>query len=154
MKKILGLVILLVVLAGCCRDSDYDERITPLLQQLEEFENSRDLSGIVVRVEPEIISLSDMPDFMRIRITNYSRRAFHGGRHHTIEYYSNGTWELIGTYHQILFAGDSVIITPGRTFGMNSILISGLYHPLNVGKYRLVYGDWQEYWYTIFFLIE
>ena len=147
------LSIMLLFLVGCSANYHSNEiRKKDLLLYLENsIQNHDGQAGLIIRLEPQILSLNNMPDFIDMVITNYSEVAYGGGLHHTIQFYGGGGWIFI--IPPPMFPDLGITIKSGTVFEMRSSLIAEIPN-LATGKYRIKYGSLDEYWYAVFFVVD
>ena len=156
MKKLsllLGILLTLILITGCFGNavsnsfSEIDAKSI-----LATLQNDNEQFGIVVEVEPQIISINHIPKQLRIKITNYSNYFFNATLHHRIEFHNGEGWVSVMP-PQIFLDFEFIRININEAYEFWSLPL-GAIENLVAGKYRIAHGDMTDYNYGIFFIIN
>ena len=92
---------------------------------------------ITVKVEPENISVIEIPNYVSITIKNLSDNLeYRGSYHYAIEYYDGTDWVNIVAPAVI---EEELVIDPSSVFEMNFVQLMPNTYNYTAGKYRVVY---------------
>ncbi|MCL2753836.1 MAG: hypothetical protein FWE44_06790 [Defluviitaleaceae bacterium] len=144
-RVFLLIIISIVFLVGCSKDVD-DEFWTEdranafLTEQENSLQNA--VNSIVMRIEPSIIYINNMPDFLMMFVTNYTNVIQTIERGYMLEFYDGENWIHLNTNQAFFDTSLGMVrpetVRPGETFGKISGRFEWLDGTLLVsGKYRI-----------------
>jgi len=103
---------------------------------------------MLVKVYPQEININEIPDFIKVTVTNLSDIEYRGGWHCGIQYYDGKDWVLANAP---AFNDDGVVIEPGGILEINYVplypnwsplLLTDYVHDYIIGEYRVKYDKW------------
>lgn len=156
--KVMMFVSLLVLFIGCfiacSKSSDDDVNKTTQgsedslyeedpVTQVEEPDNidfiPNEEHELFIEVEPSIINVNEIPQFIKITVHNNSAEIeYRGGYHYSIEFHNDSEWSTI---FAPMADDDEAVIEPNGKLEIKALLAPDNYR-LNIGQYRVKYSVW------------
>lgn len=131
MRKFILLIISTAFLLGCNQTiKGREEKPTENKQTNDVVDTSVSLS-----IEPNIFKLSELPEMLKVTITNNTNDTITTGLHYRIENYKNNEWEQVSPDQ--VFVDLGIILKPSDSHTFDKKLLSKQID-YKVGKYRIV----------------
>lgn len=95
----------------------------------------KEVNQVYLQIEPKVFKAGTI-EKARLRLTNNLKETVYAGAHYFIEYYSEGGWERVKAFDELVFIGIEYHIAPAasREFEINLNVIPYNFVP---GKYRI-----------------
>jgi len=143
-KKFVFIILFLLLCLSGCSAKDI------LINKASETEKSamNEQPEMVVKVYPQEINLNEIPDFIKVTITNLSDTEYRGSWHCGIQYYDGKDWVLANAP---AFTDDEIVIEPGGILEINYVplypnwsplLPTDYVHDYIIGEYKVKYDKW------------
>jgi hypothetical protein len=140
MKKIIFAFIFLLCLSGCSIDESNYDTAGELKESIITDGNQFDM---LIEVYPKEISIGEIPDFIKVTVTNLSDAEYRGGWHCGIQYYDGTDWVLANAP---AFPDDLIAIEPGGILDINYVQLLPIEYAHTdgyaAGRYRVKYDIW------------
>lgn len=147
-RLLLAAVLILFLFFTGCTDLNESpsERTEAPNEREEQLSHTEMNEGIVLAVEPQSIHLNEIPDFVRLTITNLSGVEYQGGYHYAIDFLDGDNWVLVVAPE---VTDEELLIQPGETFVLEFVQLVPNSHNYVAGRYRVRFSSWYAE-FTIF----
>ena len=148
-------MLLLFILSACSNSNNWTEVEARAFLDEWELSSSRE-SKVFVRIEPDILYLDDMPEFLMARVTNPSDSIQYFAFHNILQRYDGESWvNILPTHSSLAFLDSLFPIEPNETCLFRAKNLAD-FTDLTSGKYRISNEFWSTHyqWYSIFFILD